>query len=465
MTPNKILFLTIFIFSFAVSCLLLKGTIDQDFFSFYYVGKGVLNGNNMFRDFADNKGPILYLFFALFDIIYFHNYKLVLLFGNAILDTISLYFLFKLINNWYKIPLKKIDAKSILLIFFAVIFYKSFSIGSFMGGIYAETLGMMFVIISLWNYQNNKYFTSGLFFALGVFSRLSILYFIIIFPVIFIIEKKPFYSFTAFIKGFSSASIIILTPFLIDGSIKDLIYNMIIYNLNYAQATRNLQFLSIISQAIIETRIFFTLLFISFFVIFYVLFSKSRKRFIILSIYIASLFVTFPGGIFYYHHFLQFMIITFIVFAFFIQKLPTPITVVLFGIIISSTLLSYILYFKNPQQFFDPQIQELSKKKYLMVIPYYPKYYFRYNKTAPDRYYQQFYLLDFYNKEASFDEKRHEILDKDKVKNTLFMTVEYNVFDTKMKNEYLKKFSRIFHVVKIRSYEQKNARIEIYSSH
>lgn len=79
---SKKLILIILCLSLPFSLLLFNGKIDPDFFSYYYIGRGMNLGMDMFKDFADNKGPIQYLFYALLYKIFNNNYRLALFFGQ-----------------------------------------------------------------------------------------------------------------------------------------------------------------------------------------------------------------------------------------------------------------------------------------------------------------------------------------------------------------------------------------------
>src|SRR3989344_3272691 len=91
---EKHLFLVIIITSFLVSLSFLWGNIDPDFFSFYYIGRGVAQGKDMYVDFADNKGPVLYFFFSVLYLFFKNNYKLALIVTSTILDTFFSFFFY-----------------------------------------------------------------------------------------------------------------------------------------------------------------------------------------------------------------------------------------------------------------------------------------------------------------------------------------------------------------------------------
>lgn len=461
MISNRILFLIILFLSFAVAGLLLIGNIDPDFFSYYYVGRGIIDGKDMFRDFANNKGPVLYLFFALLYFLFGNNYNLALVVGNGLLDAISIYYLFRLLVYSYGLQIKGLTISNAILILFSVLLYKSFSISSFMGGVYSEQLGMMFLILSLWKYEQKNYVISGLFFALSILTRSSFLFFIIIFPIISLIRKHKSTSLIFFGRGVAICIVPIVLLFILNGSMRDFIYNNTIFNVQYSHATSDIRLFSLINVSLVETRIILIFLYVTFFVFTSIFFSKDKKKsLLIATIYISSLVATNPGGIFYPHHFVQFMIITFI--ALFQKRVRSTIPILV--IVMLFVVLSYVIYAVMPRHSFTPSIPEVSQAEYLMVISYYPKFYFIFNKEAPDRYYQSFFLLDFFNKSPAEDVKRHKALNNDKLKKTLFMMVEFRESDKLANVNYLKKFSRDFHLTKKKVYQYENGKIELYMS-
>lgn len=353
MISNKVLFLIVTFLSFAIAGLLLIGSIDPDFFSYYYVGRGIIDEQDMFRDFANNKGPVLYLFFALLYFLFGNNYSLALFVGNGMLDAISIYYLFRLLSTYYGLQIKKLTISNVILILFSVLLYKSFSITYFMGGVYAEQLGMMFLILSLWKYEQKNHFISGLFFALSILTRASFLFFIIIFPILSLVRRHKYSSLVFFGKGIAICIVPTALFFIITGSMYDFIYNNIIFNLHYAGATSDKRLFSLLNVSLLETRIILVFLYVTFFVLIGTFFSREKnKSLLIATIYISSILVTNPGGIFYSHHFLQFMIITFIIFALF-QKMVLkafPILVIVMVFVVGN----YVIYAAIPKQSFMP---------------------------------------------------------------------------------------------------------------
>lgn len=464
---NKFLFLLILFISLTIAFVFLVGIIDQDFFSFYYVGRGVAHGGNMYRDFADNKGPALYILFALLETIFKNHYKLAIIFTSGFLDTFTVFFFFKILEHLYKFTFKK-SFIYFFIIFSAVLFYKSFSIGSFMGGVYSETLGAVFLSSALFASLKDKKMLSGILLTLAIFTRLSFIFFLPVFIALILIQKQKIFKSISFSLGFIVTSILITLPFLLDGTIHELIYNMITFNKNYGQATRPSQLYSLIFTSISETRIIFTFIYISIFVLLIMFLSKKKIKYIILVIYLCSMLASNPGGIFYFHHFTQFMLISFIVAAYLIKYFPKRIYLFAIYSVVFLTLLSYGIYvyagILSNQNARFPFIKELAQKKYLQVIPYYSEYYFTFNKFSPDRYYQSFFLLNFYNTNSAYDINRHRLLDKTKLRQTLFLAIVNSETDKNFKDEYLQKFGAQFHLIRKNTYKNGKSIIEVYES-
>ena len=460
---NRTLFLIITLLSFAVAGFLLFGKIDPDSFAYLYIGRGVVGGQDMFVDFADNKGPVLYAFFALLYFVFGNNFNLAILFGNAILDAFAIYFLFRLLSI-YGFKINKLTIYKLALILFFVLLYKSFSISYFLGGLYSEQLGMMFLVLSLWKYEKKNYFISGLLFGLSILTRVSFLLFIIIFPAISLIRKYKISSIASFGLGLSICIASTVIYFALSGSLNDFIYNNIFINLQYSSATTDIRWLRLAFMSFIETRIIFVFLYVTILIVIGLFLSKGKDKsqlLLITIIYIASVASTFPGGIFYAHHFIQFMLITFIVFSFFAKKVFWGLPIVLlFWFVIAN----YLVYLAMPKQTFSKSISEVERAEYIMVVPFYPQFNFVYNKKSPDRYFHGFYLFDVFNKNSIKDIERHKLISKDKLKKTVFMMVEFNSEDKLLNAEYLRKFGKAFKLTKQKVYDYENGKIEIYSS-
>jgi len=287
MLSNKTLFLIALTTSMVVAVLLFFGRIDQDFYSFYYIGRGINEGKEMFRDFPDNKGPVLYVFFMLLNFFFKENTRLAVVIGNGLLDSISLYLLFRILRDFYGIRFEK-KASVVFALISLCLVYKSFSIGSLMGGIYSETLGMIFFLSAFWLFKSRKFFTAGLFFTFSIFTRISFLFFFPFFSLAPFIDKEKQGGLSIFIKGIFCGFIAIILPFILSRNFNDLINNMLIYNLNYGYTAQRFQLLSLMLNPLLETRIVLIFFFISLLVVI-TSYKKNSKSYSLLLFYICSL--------------------------------------------------------------------------------------------------------------------------------------------------------------------------------
>ncbi len=183
-------FFWIFIFGFVISLFVFLGKIDQDFFAFYYIGRGITEGLNLYRDIAENKGPVLYWFFAFLFKIFKANYSGALFFSNWLLDTVSIFLITKLLSKWIKYDFTPRTFRKVLLLLFIVLYYKSFSIGMVMAGTYSENIALLLLVVSLLFYENKKNLISGIFFGLAVFCRQTVFFFSLFYLYRLIAEKK-----------------------------------------------------------------------------------------------------------------------------------------------------------------------------------------------------------------------------------------------------------------------------------
>jgi hypothetical protein len=94
--------------SFIFSLFLINREINRDYFTFYYVGKGVAHGMDMYGDFADNKGPITYLVFTIIYFLFSDNYLLGLVLSSTFIDAMAVYFFILFLENYLNIEIFKI---------------------------------------------------------------------------------------------------------------------------------------------------------------------------------------------------------------------------------------------------------------------------------------------------------------------------------------------------------------------
>lgn len=471
---NKFLFITILLGSFLISNLFWFGPIDQDFYSFYYIGQGVSEGHRMYADFAENKGPILYIFFALLYFVFKGNYIWALIFGATIIDALSLFVIFKILERNFKFVWSKNKALNILFIIFCLTLYKSFSMGYNMGGLYSENLGMLLLVLGYWALGSKRYISSGIFFSLSILTRLSFLAFTPLFLVEFIFSKKDRKKILRFIIGGLIPLILSFIYFHATNDLKDFFYSSVTQNFGLLKLNSNLP-LSILLVSLSQTRIFLTLTISSIIVVIIVLSKKQLKEKAILSaLFIGSVASSFAGGygnIFYYHHFFQFNFLAIATLSL-IATLRNTRTffIPILSILAFFIFLNYYFFinssFKNFQavKVSHPVISEISSKKYLIVTPHYPMYYFIYDKKAPDRYFQYFSLSKYFSKDTEKNIARHLRLMDKKTSQTAFMFVNRGSSDRKIIEEYKNNFEKEFNLKKINTYHDLDATIEIYES-
>ena len=104
----------------------------------------------MYADFADNKGPILYLVFALLSILFDKHLIPALIIGSTVIDTIALFVIIKVIERDWDFKWQKRKFINYFLVIFSLILYKSFTIGTSQGGLYSENVGLLFLALSAW---------------------------------------------------------------------------------------------------------------------------------------------------------------------------------------------------------------------------------------------------------------------------------------------------------------------------
>ncbi len=424
--------------SFLLSLLFLVGRIDQDYFSFYYIGRGVADGADMFRDYADNKGPVLYLFFTALYKLFGNYYLTALIFASTLVDSLALIGAFLFFKKRFNISLSKGFLPKFLIVFFAVLFYKSFSIGSFMGGFYAETLGLMFVVFSLYFLEARKYFLSGLLFCLAFLCRLTLLFWLIYFLYILLKQKFAFSKLVNFAVGFCMPLVIVLIWYWLNENLIYFFGNMININFSYASAVKSFYFRQLAAVVTIEMRIFVSV--VASLIIFILLFNKKDKYiFEFGAMGISGILASFVGGLFYFHHFIQFSLVFLFLLLYYIKKYSRKLGVFLIFLVSILLIVNYALFVNTPQLFSRSDIDEISKffnKEYIQVVTYYPELYVRSDNHSFDRYYQIFHISSFYNVNSKNLMLEHIENVKYYGDKTAFVFVEQNQFDADILGEY-----------------------------
>lgn len=471
---NKFFFLTLLLGSFLISSLFWFGAIDQDYYSFYYVGQGVSEGHKMYTDFADNKGPILYLVFAFLNILFGKNLDFALIAGSTVIDALILFIVFKVIQRDWGFKWFKNKALNLLFIVFCLLLFKSFSMGTLIGGLYSENVGMLFLALSLWTLTKKNSALSGVLFSLSYLSRITYVLFL---PFLFL-ELYLKYRSLKLVFKFIAGQLIICAAFfiyfLINGELSYFFYNVIELNLNYVGTSRGIQFYSIFATLSSHPTIFFTLVLSITLAIFKIIFKQNSKEFLrYTSLVICSGLASFAGGIFYFHHFLQFGFVTILTLCLLTQKglFKARVAVAPIIIMLACLLFFNFLLFVNNSKYFvakttnrHSDIRKIPTKKNIIIVPYYPIYYFVLDKKAPDRYFQSFFLMKNFNGNNSIDIKRHKTLDEEKINNTSFLFVHRNEYDKMIVDEYKGNFEKEFNLKKVNTYHDLDATIEIYES-
>jgi len=477
---NLFLFVFILFISLSVASLLFIGEIDQDFFSFYYIGRGLNQGLNMYRDFPENKGPIFYIFMAFLYRLFRSNYSIAVFFANGFIDAISIFFLCKLLEKkqLFRLPTKRLKdfltlkkLKDFLTLFFLILYYKSFSIGMYLGGFYSETLAFCFLLICLYQQENKADFWSGFFFALACLCRPTVVFFFLYILIRYLFSEKP-QKKMVFLASAISAGLVVMTYLFIKGDLYYFFKNQILLSLIYPRTVKDKYFSTILYTSILELRIFLSLIFVTFVGGGYLLNQKNKKKekTIFISLLISSLASTFVGGVFYFHHFVQFTFL--VIFCWFILVKfwsKSPLRNFFSFTIVIYLVVGCLCYFFSDYKwdlasriFLDRYLNGPDSKKYLFVFPHYSKFYFDYNKEAPDRYFQFFYLSSVYNQAADTDREIHSKADRERIKNTVFLFISRHEVEQSLKEEYLGYFKEKFGLNKIDSYQKNSLRLEIY---
>lgn len=474
-TISSRLFVVSLVTSFFVSLLFLTGRFDQDFFSFYYIGRGVTEGMHMYMDFAHNKGPVLYTFFAFLNLIFRSNYRLAAIFASTLLDTISIYFLFQLMKSWfgYRFPRNKI--KSFIIVVLSVLYLKSFSMGGSSGGVYSETIALALLAPSLYVLEKRP-LVSGVLFSLSVLSRPTLLFFMAVYLLKLYLGNRSLRDVMRFLGGFLLTPALLFLVFLFDGSLYYVMKNVYYYNFNYANTVRDTYLTQLLATVTNRLRILLSIvIFIVLSVLYYLTGRDSkRQKALVLVLSVVSLGSTFVGGYFYYHHFVQFSFAFFVIIFLAINKTilsRNKISVYVAGLplVVSFIIPFYGFTLTKPHspaldEFLRTKVVSNDQKKYWAVVPFYPKLYIDFDKRSPDRYYSTFFLSDYYNEGGYFDKNLHKNISKEKLKNTYFLFINKSKRDENMIIEYKADYSNIFKLKFVDSYSDEFAEVEVYES-
>jgi len=460
--------------SFLVSLLFLRGKIDQDFFSFYYIGKGVANGMNMFRDFADNKGPVFYIFFTLLNLIFKDGYLKALIFSSTLLDAISVFLMLELSFSWFKVKPPRSLIKSTLLISFLVLIQKSFSIGINRGGVYSETLSFFLLMIALYLQEKTKDFFSGVIFCLSIFSRPT---FVLLLPIMLLrplFKKVGHPPILSFFNGFMFAFLAALFCLKLSGSLNYFIENVILFNLNYAEVYKSVRWLSFITTAILETRILIFILGSAALILTIYKDKKLKRRenWFLAILFFLSL-ASFVGvAVFDFHHAINFSLFLTLSCILAYKYSPRVLRGVVYSLFLIFSLIGYAGFLLSPiirnrdiAQVVAGRLSQIPiEKRYIQIIPHYPEVYLYLNKNSPDRYFQVFFLSKYHNTESLVHKLRHQNMPNSTVRETLFVLINVKSYDKGLTDEYLQNFAKPFKLRLIDVYSEKGVGMETYVS-
>ncbi len=443
---KKIIFLVLS-FSFLFSLGFVLGRVDQDYFSFYYVGKGVAEGGMMYGDFVDNKGPVLYWFFAFLHLVFSGNYLVALVAASTLVDAAAIIFLLLFAKDRFKLVLPARFLESFILSLFLVSFYKSFSLGMFMGGFYAESLGVMWVSACFYALGKKKFFVAGVLFCLAVLSRQTLVFWGIWFVYELLRVRGSLYknAMRASTGALLALAAIALALF-IKGDLWEFWRAITGLSLAYVGHVTGHYWLQLKAVVMTEARIAASLV---FFVVMTVLLyiqkgAKETQGFLVA--FVSGLLASFVGGLFYFHHFMQFTPAFLTVFLC-VFSLEIKFARFIMACMALFLLSNYLYFFSSTRQFTTADAEfvcQAANGRNIQVVPYYPELYATTGLTSPDRYYQSFRLSSFYNRDPEPHWDEHIRLLEPKIKNTSFVVVEANAFDSEIAGEYLQRLKSAF---------------------
>lgn len=441
----------------------LVSNIDPDYFSFYYIGQGVKDGFGMYRDFADNKGPILYLFFTLINLLFGSDYLTSLILVSTFIDSFTLFFIFRITRLLTKADFPQGLISKILAIFLSVLLFKSFSVGSFFGGFYSENLALLMLSISTFAILKQKYFLAGVLFSLSFLTRLSFLYFAL-FQLFLSLKYFSIRNYSKYFLGISLVSLTVLIYLLLTNNLEAFYQNTVVFNINYISATKQFFLVSLTNLLALEKHLVFIFSLI-FFLFVYILINGVYSKLLIILLG-CSLLATLTGGLVYLHHFQQLLFFIFValgVSTTLLSKRVLYFAIIFLFFSLSFNYKNYLYYAEKKEQKQFWNFKEVRDKRYLQVINYDPKFYLYFSKNAPDRYYQPFFVSSLYNKSHS-DITKHQMLDPDRVKQTAFLEISIGDSRNPATQEYFTLFGDKFNLSKVASYQYSNKRLNIYYS-
>lgn len=476
MSKNSFEWKTLFwaiLFSIVLSCVFLVARVDHDFFSYYYVGRNVFGGGAMYQDAYANKGPVLYWFFALLYGIFGNRYDLALIIGGGFLDGITIWLGWRLLRIWWdENANQKFGGRVIIALALTSLIYKGLVIGMFGGGIYSENLAMFWLTISLLAWEKKKPFVSGGSFVMAILTRQTMFFFL---P-IFWIRREAHRGLWRWIGGMVVIGIGVASVLMQKQSLGGVMKYAVLWNVSYASSVSqsyiyNLWF-RLSSEPLVLTLTGLILVLAGGLLADRKI-PKGKRR-LVGWLGVSSVLATWAGGYFFGHHFLQMMLFWGYLMGYFpvIRIGKGAVKVALWGVLLG-LILSYgyiwvyrkdgLVNFVNGLGYLPPEFGNVRSAKYLTVVPYWAKLYFDYQKHAPDRYFDQYLLLDFFNSDQSqIEGEEHLSLASGVLRQTAFLMIVTNDTDRRLVEEYKSRYGEKFGLMKTREYRQQNLLIEEY---
>jgi len=445
------------------------GRVDQDYYSQYYIGQGVLSGKLIYADFTDNKGPIVYLVFSVMVWLFGNRLEIAFIVVKTALIAGTMLGLL-IIARFYWSKVRKEFIKLVLMGIVTMVYMESLVLR----GVYAENISMLFLVWTVVFVLTKKSFLWGLFLSLTIMGRQTFVMFVPF--VVYLVVRQKGINLLELKKtflGFCLPLFLIGGWLLVTGDLMNYVNNTVVFNLNYAKAVAVYKGESLLFG--VWDGGIYSLLIMLIIISGVVLWKLKKNRFEGLGLVIlfgCSLLTTFSGGIFYPHHFYQFYLLIFLVLGelvfessdwFSISKGIILLIILSFGLLKFWENVDYgqgskFLTFENKKQL----LTEIESKKYMIVVTFYPRLYFDFQKSAPDRYYQPFFLSSFLNKEFMKEVNLHREFVADKASETAFVIVKKNFLDKIVADDYLRNFGSDFKLVKVNSYRIEDFDIEVY---
>ena len=379
---------------------------------------------------------------------------------------------------------------TLFLSFFITLLIKSYSIGTFTGGVYSETVAFFFILSSLLLVERKKVFFAGILYSLAILTRPTTIFWGIV-PLVWFLSKGE--KLAIFLKFFVGSIVsflsVILFYVVLGGRLDYLIDNLLVFNSGYSRLIKTDYLRQLVLNISSETRLFLSIILVIPLLYFSLLNNKLIEyKFLIFAIFFASISSTFVGGLFYFHHFVQFSLIVTIAMVLIIALSFRGNSALQGRKIIPETRMSHLLAsvllllfisevgsyrhflfsedrdsdLTRVQNFITNHKDLLDSKEYLMVVTYYPQLYFTFDKLSPDRYFQPFFLSRRFNILAEKDIKRHSKLNKETLDNTLFLIVSKNEFDGWYKEEYLTNFANKFGLKNVAGTSNDHEEVNLY---